>query len=127
MRLKDLGTVKNVLKDIGKGATNIDDVSNAVKNLSVKQTLAVLSTTNLSDKEKALILVNKGVSQSKADELVATQSVTVANNTAAASTGILTTKTIGLSTAIKGLGAAIAANPIGFIITVVTTLITIIS
>lgn len=119
--------VSSVIKSIGHGATDINLVTNAVKNLSVANTMAVLNTTNLTDAQKTHILMSKGVSQAKAEELVATNSVSVANATAAGTTGILTGATNALTASLKGLWAAMMSNPITAIITIAITAITLIS
>lgn len=122
-----MGTVSSVIKSIGHGATDINLVTNAVKDLSVANTMAVLNTTNLTDAQKTHILMSKGVSQAKAEELVATNSVSVANATAAGTTGILTGATNALTASLKGLWAAMMSNPITAIITIAITAITLIS
>ena len=119
--------VSSVIKSIGHGATDINLVTNAVKDLSVANTMAVLNTTNLTDAQKTHILMSKGVSQAKAEELVATNSVSVANATAAGTTGILTGATNALTASLKGLWAAMMSNPITAIITIAITAITLIS
>ena len=122
-----MGIVSSVIKNIGQGATDIGLVTNAVKELSVANTMAVLNTTNLTDAQKVHILMSKGVSQAKAEELVATNSVSVANTAAAGTTSILTGATTSLTASLKGLWAAMMANPITAIITIAITAITLIS
>lgn len=124
MRLKNLGLVSSAIKSIGKGATDIEKVSNAVKNLSFENTAAVLTTTNLTDVQKLQIMMDKGLTEEKAKELLANASLSASNAAAAASTGVLSGAMAGLKAAIHGVTAAIAANPIGFAIMAIVTAIT---
>lgn len=127
MRLKNLGLVSSAIKSIGKGATDIGKVSDAVKFLSLENTAAVLTTTNLTDAQKLQIMMDKGLTKEKAKELLANASLSASNATAAASTGVLTGATTSLTASLKGLWAAMMANPITAIITIAITAITLIS
>lgn len=100
------------IKTLGAGATDIQAVTAAVQGLNVANTAAVLSTTALSEADQIAILMSKGLTQEEAKQALATASSSAANVTATATTGALTTATASLKAAIKGLGVAMASNPL---------------
>lgn len=124
MRLKDLGLVTNAIKSIGNSAASIDVVTASVKGLSAQNAATVLTTTSLTHAQQVQILMDKGLTQAKAEELLANASLSTSNMTTAATTGVLTGATTSLTAAIKGLFAAMMSNPITAIITIALVAIT---
>lgn len=116
MQLKNLGIVSDVLKNIGDGANSIDVVTNAIRGLNTENSISVIISSKLNDEEKEQLLLQIGLTREKIKDILATKGLTAANAEASVATN-------GLSTAFKGLGAAIKANPIGFGIGIATAVI----
>lgn len=113
---KNMGLVANSVSMFGNPA-DIDGIAAATQHLSVQNTVAALSYTELSAAQQVEILTKKGVNQAVAQEIVAKQSLSTANRIAASSQSLLNKATTSLSSAFKGLGMAIKSNPLFFIIT----------
>lgn len=113
---KNMGLVANSVSMFGNPA-DIDGIAAATQHLSVQNTVAALSYTELSAAQQVEILTKKGVNQAIAQEIVANQSLSTANRIAASSQSLLNKATTSLSSAFKGLGMAIKSNPLFFIIT----------
>lgn len=90
------------------------------KGLTASQLKLVVSNKALTTEQRLAILEASGLSKAEATQTLATMGLATAEGTATAAT-------FSLSGAFKALGAAIAANPIGFILTALTTAITVIS
>jgi hypothetical protein len=118
MQLSALGSVSKIIKDIGKGATSFTAVSKACEGLSISQTKAVLSTTSLTNAERANILTTKGLEGAELKEAVAATTSTSVHTA-------LKGAVISLGNAFKGLWATIISNPILIIATAITAGITI--
>lgn len=93
---------------------------NATKGLTASQLKLVVSNKALTTEQRLAILEASGLSKAEAAQTLSTMGLATAEGTA-------TTATFSLSGAFKALGAAIAANPIGFILTALTTAITVIA
>ena len=92
----------------------------ATKGLTASQLKLVVSNKALTTEQRLAILEASGLSKAEATQTLTTMGLATAEGTATAAT-------FSLSGAFKALGAAIAANPIGFILTALTTAITVIS
>lgn len=115
------------LKTLGlQGATDINLVTIATKNMSLEETAAALATTNLSTAEQIKILRLKGATAETAAAMVETYGYAASEVTATTGATGLTAATTGLTTALHGLKAAFASNPIGFIITAAVMAVTVI-
>lgn len=120
--LQNLGNAANkvqaILKPLNSSADVsselIQEISTSLAGLSVKQRLTLLSTTKLTNSQKEQILVASGLTTEEAAAAIATNTFGI--SAAGASGGVFS-----LSAAVKGLTAAIAANPIGIALTVITT------
>lgn len=91
----------NVRRTLDNCTIGFYNVKNAVRGLNAENTLAVISTLNLTDAEKIQILVANGVEEAEAKEMLATQGLAAANEQAAASS-------MGFGNALK----AFFSNPI---------------
>lgn len=108
MQLKTLGEQTTLLaaayKKLGGGVTSIAMVQDAVAGLTAENTMAVISTLELTDAEKIEILISNGASRAKAEQMVATYGLATSEEGA-------TVATLGLKNAFKGLWATILSNP----------------
>ncbi len=91
--------------------------------MSAEETAAVLVTTALSHEKQVQALVDKGLTKAEAEAALATAAHSAQNVTATATTGILSAATSSLKTALKGLWATLAANPILLVVGVVAALV----
>lgn len=120
--LQNLGNaatkVQAILKPLNSSADvtseTIQSIATELAGLSVKQRMTLLSTKKLTAAQQEEALVASGVSKETAAAAVANNIYGV--SAAGASGGVFS-----LSAAVKGLTAAIAANPIGIALTVITT------
>lgn len=120
--LQNLGNAANkvqaILKPLNSSADVsselIQEISTNLAGLSVKQRMSLLSTNKLTDAQKEQILVASGLTTEEAAAAIANNAFGI--SAAGASGGVFS-----LSAAVKGLTAAIAANPIGIALTVITT------
>ena len=105
MRLKTLGNqmtlLANARQTLSECTIGFYNVSNAVQGLNAQNTLAVISSLNLTDAEKVQILVSNGVAEAEAREMLTTQGLATVNEKAAASS-------IGFGNALK----AFFSNPV---------------
>lgn len=90
------------------------------KGLSAQQLKLVVSNKALTTEQRIAILTASGLTKEEAQQTLATMGLATAE-------GAATTATFSLSGAFKALGAAIAANPIGFLVMALTTALTVIS
>ena len=90
------------------------------KGLNAQQLKLVVSNKALTTEQRIAILTASGLTKEEAQQTLATMGLTTAE-------GAATTATFSLSGAFKALGAAIAANPIGFLVMALTTAVTVIS
>ena len=109
----NLGKAMSMLKT-GTGVTsNMSQLLELTQGLSKSQTALVLSSTELNTAQRTAILVNRGMSASEAEAELATMGLSAAEGTATATT-------MSLGSAMKGLFATLAANPIFVLTTAVT-------
>lgn len=122
--LQNLGNaaskVQAILKPLNSSADvtseTIQSIATELAGLSVKQRMTLLSTKKLTAAQQEEALVASGVSKE-------TAAAAVANNTYGISAATASGGVFSLSTAVKGLTAAIAANPIGIALTVITAVV----
>lgn len=122
--LQNLGNaaskVQAILKPLNSSADvtseTIQSIATELAGLSVKQRMTLLSTKKLTAAQQEEALVASGVSKE-------TAAAAVANNTYGISAATASGGVFSLSTAVKGLTAAIAANPIGIALTVITAIV----
>lgn len=88
--------------------------------LNASQLRLIVSNKALTNEQRMAILMASGLTSEQAAQTLATMGLTAAETSA-------TTATFSLSGAFKALSAAIAANPIGFLIVALTTAATVIS
>ena len=114
------------LKILGlQGATSIETVIAATAKMTATDTAAALAKTALTNEQKKSILISKGLKDQELEAAMATATHSTANVTATATTKGLTSATNNLSTAAKGLWAALKSNPLFWIVTAVTAVITV--
>lgn len=122
--LQNLGNaaskVQAILKPLNSSADvtseTIQSIATELAGLSVKQRMALLSTKKLTAAQQEEALVASGVSKE-------TAAAAVANNTYGISAATASGGVFSLSAAVKGLTAAIAANPIGLALTAITAIV----
>ena len=122
--LQNLGNaaskVQAILKPLNSSADvtseTIQSIATELAGLSVKQRMTLLSTKKLTAAQQEEALVASGVSKE-------TAAAAVANNTYGISAATASGGVFSLSTAVKGLTAAIAANPIGIALTAITAIV----
>lgn len=90
------------------------------KGLNAQQLKLVVSNKALTTEQRIAILTASGLTKEEAQQTLATMGLATAE-------GAATAATFSLSGAFKALGAAIAANPIGFLVMALTTAVTVIS
>lgn len=113
----NLGTAMNMLKAGKVDSSGFKDLLNLTQNLSKSQTELVLSSTALTDAQRVAILTGQGMSASEAEASVSAMGLSTANATATAST-------VSLGSAMKGLFATLAANPLILVAAGVTAAVT---
>lgn len=126
-KLKELGKFTIALKEIGKGATDINLVTNAVKGLSTANAAAVVSTTALSNADKVAILMSTGLSAAEAEEALAAASAATANAAAGTAAAGASVGFAGLAASVKAAAAGLATflftNPVGWAILAVGAIV----
>ena len=140
LTMKGLGIFGGKLKSIYQSVTNLSAAFNILgksanvklsteqfnqlltvtKGLSAQQLKLVVSNKALNTEQRMMILTASGLTKEEAQQTLATMGLATAE-------GAATTATFSLSGAFKALGAAIAANPIGFLVMALTTAVTVIS
>ena len=132
-KIKTLGTslaafssIMNTLGASGGGGQimTLQQLSLASKQLTDRQFELILSTKNLTDAQLTAMMQARGFTQEQINAQLAIRNETIATNGLTTAEGGATAATFTLSGALKGLGAVIAANPIGAIVTAVTLLAT---
>lgn len=145
-QLKSAGKIVQVLGTIGKGSKDVDAVTRSLNGLTAAEAVAVVQASDLSGAETAKALAMKGVdAQTIAStlamkglnaedikQILIDEGICSAEEAQAIATGAVadaevfaTTKTVGLSTALKGLWATMAAHPIFLVIAALTALVAI--
>ena len=125
--LVSFGTIMNTLDGSGKGGQILttNQLALASKNLTDRQFELVLSTKQLTDAQLTEMMVARGFTQEQIQAQLAIRNQAAATNGLATAEQTATATTFSFGGAIKGLGAIIAANPIGAIITGITILTTV--
>lgn len=113
----NLGTAMDMLKSGSVDTSGFKDLLSLTQNLSKSQTELVLSSTALTDAQRVAILTGQGMSASEAEASVSAMGLSTANATATAST-------VSLGSAMKGLFATLAANPLILVAAGVTAAVT---
>ena len=140
LTMKGLGVFGSKIKSIYQSVTNLsvafdilgksanvklsteqfNQLLTVTKGLNAQQLKLVVSNKALTTEQRMMILTASGLTKEEAQQTLATMGLTTAE-------GAATTATFSLSGAFKALGAAIAANPIGFLVMALTTAVTVIS
>jgi len=140
LTMKGLGVFGSKIKSIYQSVTNLSAAFNILsksanvklsteqfnqlltvtKGLNAQQLKLVVSNKALTTEQRIAILTASGLTKEEAQQTLATMGLTTAE-------GAATTATFSLSGSFKALGAAIAANPIGFLVMALTTAVTVIS
>ena len=117
--IRNVSTAMNLATQSGAMTMErMNGLAVAVKGLTDKQLMLVLSSSNLSEAQMIELLRLNGVTEAEARQKLATLGIVQANTTA-------TSSTFSLSGAFKALWATIAANPIGALTIAFTGLVTI--
>ena len=106
--------------DVGLTAKEFDSLLSVTNGLNTSQLRLIVTNKALTNEQRMAILTASGLTTEEAAQTLATLGLSTAEATA-------TTATFSLSGAFKALTAAIAANPIGFLVVALTTAVTIIS
>ncbi len=140
LTMKGLGVFGSKIKSIYQSVTNLsvafdilgksanvklsteqfNQLLTVTKGLNAQQLKLVVSNKALTTEQRMMILTASGLTKEEAQQTLATMGLATAE-------GAATTATFSLSGAFKALGAAIAANPIGFLVMALTTAVTVIS
>lgn len=132
-KIKSLGTSLNAFSTImntigasggGSQIMTLTQLGTASKLLTDRQFKLILSTKNLTNAQLEYMMTARGFTQEQIQAQLAIRGQTAATTGLATAEQSATVATFSLSGALKGLGAAIAANPIGLIVTGVTLLAT---
>lgn len=111
-------TAAMALFDKGRSKQNLLDIGAACKGLSNQQLKLVLSTKGLTDTQRKAILTGMSVEEAEQKQILTTLGFAEAENIATAST-------FSFKGALNVLKVAIASNPVGAIITGITTTVTV--
>lgn len=140
LTMKGLGIFGGKIKSVYQSVTNLSAAFNILsrsanvklsteqfnqlltvtKGLNAQQLKLIVSNKALTTEQRIAILTASGLTKEEAQQTLATMGLVTAE-------GAATTATFSLSGAFKALGAAIAANPIGFLVMALTTAVTVIS
>lgn len=124
--LAAFSTIMNTLGASGGGGQvlTLTQLQTATKLLTDRQFELILSTKSLTETQLTAMMQARGYTQEQIAAQLAVRNQTLATNGLTTAEGGATAATFTLSGALKGLGAVIAANPIGAIVTAVTLLVT---
>lgn len=106
-----------------QGATSLELVINSTRRMSLENVKAALSQTNLTKEQMKAVLMAHGLAEGEAEAAAATITHTAATKGATAATGLFSGATATAKVAVKGLGAALKANPYILIIAAVVGLV----
>lgn len=112
-RFQEFNTALQLLKAGNIGEAQISQLATLTANLSASQLKAVLSSKALSVEQRMAILTASGMGTAEAKAALETMGL-------AAAEGAATGTTVGLSSALKGLWATLAANPLTAVFLAVT-------
>lgn len=119
-RLNEFNSALKLIKAGNIGENEVQMLAKMTTNLSQSQLKAVLSSKALSGEQRVAILTAQGLTKSEAEAALSSMGLATAEGTAATSTFTLTG-------ALKGLWATVKANPVMWVVTGLTTLLTITS
>ena len=120
IQINQFNAALKLVKAGNLGETQFQQLIQLTGQLSNAQLKAVVSSKALTTEQRIAILTASGLTKEEAQQTLVTMGLTTAE-------GAATTATFSLSGAFKALGAAIAANPIGFLVMALTTALTVIS
>ncbi len=106
-----------------QGATSLELVINSTRRMSLENVKAALSQTNLTKEQMKAVFMAHGLAEGEAEAAAATITHTAATKGATAATGLFSGATATAKVAVKGLGAALKANPYILIIAAVVGLV----
>lgn len=121
--LKNLTTAFSILKTTTDGsvsASQFEDLLAVTKNLSTAQLKLVVSNKALTTEQRMTMLTASGLTTEQAAQTLSTMGLATAE-------GAATTATFSLTGAMQALKAAIASNPIGFLVVALTSAVSVIS
>lgn len=125
--LKAVGVATEELTRAQNGEhISLNKLAGAFSNLTPKQILNVVSTSQLSEKQLKLILTYTNLTEEQQKEIVTLAATKKSTDAQTASTVVATTVTGGFKKTLQGLWATMLANPITTIITIATIAIPII-
>lgn len=119
----NLSAAFNILSksaNVDLSADEFQKLLTLTKGLNAQQLKLIVSSKNLTNQQRMQILMASGLTEQEAAQTLVTMGLATAEGTATAAT-------FSLSGAFKALTAAIAANPIGFLVVALTTAVSIIS
>lgn len=119
-RLSQAFDILSKSSDVALSADEFDKLLSVTKSLNSSQMELVVTNQALTAEQRMALLTASGLTAEEAKQTLTTMGLATAEGTATAAT-------FSLSGAFKALGAAIAANPIGLIATVLTATITVVS
>ncbi len=119
LKLSTAFDIMGKAKGVGVTADQMQTLISVTKGLSESQLRLVVSNKALTNEQRMAILTSSGLTKEQAAQTLATMGLATAETTATAAT-------FSLSGAMKALGAAIMANPIGFLATALTIAVSII-
>lgn len=106
-----------------QGATNISLVTAATAKMTATETAAVLVKTGLAKAQQVQILMSKGLTKEEAEAALATAAHTAATAAGTVATGFFSGALATAKVAVKGLTAALKANPYILLIAAVVGLV----
>ena len=119
LKLSTAFDIMGKAKGVGVTADQMQTLISVTKGLSESQLRLVVSNKALTNEQRMTILTSSGLTKEQAAQTLATMGLATAETTATAAT-------FSLSGAMKALGAAIMANPIGFLATALTIAVSVI-
>ena len=119
LKLSTAFDIMGKAKGVGVTADQMQTLISVTKGLSESQLRLVVSNKALTNEQRMAILTSSGLTKEQAAQTLSTMGLATAETTATAAT-------FSLSGAMKALGAAIMANPIGFLATALTIAVSVI-
>ena len=119
LKLSTAFDIMGKAKGVGVTADQMQTLIAVTKGLSESQLRLVVSNKALTNEQRMAILTSSGLTKEQAAQTLSTMGLATAETTATAAT-------FSLSGAMKALGAAIMANPIGFLATALTIAVSVI-
>lgn len=119
LKLSTAFDIMGKAKGVGVTADQMRTLISVTKGLSESQLRLVVSNKALTNEQRMAILTSSGLTKEQAAQTLSTMGLATAETTATAAT-------FSLSGAMRALGAAIMANPIGFLATALTIAVSVI-